>query len=1307
MSSLNKLAIRGIRSFDDKQISVIEFFSPVTVIVGHNGSGKTTIIECLKYATTGEQPAGTRGGAFVHDPKMANEKEVKAQVKLRFFAANGTRMLVVRNLSVTVKKAGLTMKTLESILGLADNEGNNGKRAVISTKCAEMDTEIPQLLGVSKAVLENVIFCHQEDSYWPLSEPSVLKKKFDEIFEATRYTKALDSIKVLRKERMSELNAEKERLVGLSREKAHADKLKNRISELKSTIAAKEVEYEQVKNQHDSLAEANRKFYEYSSKFREIYVKVGSLEEKEQRLRNDREEAMLNLQAIPGTDEELESRRRHFDDHINSQKQKKRLEDTRKQDLEDELGSAREGHKELLARQGALTAEAEAQNRRIVEREQLIHEISEKYDIKGFSHSPLERDKVMEFITRLGDAQRKQRAELERLQSELRVKTDEYNRKLRQLDSELESHRLQKSTLRDQIAERQSSITDGERRLDEQQTLQADLRSLQADIQEKRNRVEKIKNDISSSNYDARLNEKTERSRALEDKREQLNSEMRNLTMHADAGIKLDLKRGEIKTRTTEIQNILDIADAKFKKLAGKHLTAENMEHDIDSHIITKEQEQNKVEHLAVTTSSDLRKVEATLTDLKLQVRRKQEDVKKAEGSMKQEIKEYSSLEEGIGVATDEVNFRKEKVGNTKGASQIYESILRLGKEKHVCKACNRRLEIDELDEFEKYLKGLIQEYKEDQSSEESDSSEKLLKEWEEELERLQELRHKQALLNQIRAKDIPDLEEQIREQEEMLPQLGRDAEEAQGRLEKIKKEMRDVQTLKQQATTVARMQREIDRAKQEIASLEIDLASVGSTRSIEDVHTELEDVSTNLRTNERERQHLMQERDRQLGALRAQENVLHQMELNERDMTTKLREMTKLEEQIVAYKKDITTFTGRLKNVESKFTEAQAPINALEQEFKVLESELNARTLQAQSLSQELNMVVDKLGQVNKGVERYIKERRARELESCNEMIEQTDATIQDLSERIEDVRTSIAKIDKEISESGSTIANLRENLRVRRIEKEIKKTQEEIASYDMEEAAKAKRNFESRWDVVKKKEDELKAAYSHMDGAIVSLKSQLQSLESDFKEFKDVNKKYTDQLIRVKMSDMANNDLEKYAKALDNAIMKYHTLKMEEVNDTMKHLWNKTYQGTDIDGIKIRSDIEGGASKRSYNYRVVMVKDQVEMDMRGRCSAGQKMLASIIIRLALSDSFSQNCGILALDEPTNALDIENIDALAASLIDIINERKNNSNFQLVIITHDENFLRKLGQADVMEHYWRVSRDARQKSLIERERFR
>ena len=32
--------------------------------------------------------------------------------------------------------------------------------------------------------------------------------------------------------------------------------------------------------------------------------------------------------------------------------------------------------------------------------------------------------------------------------------------------------------------------------------------------------------------------------------------------------------------------------------------------------------------------------------------------------------------------------------------------------------------------------------------------------------------------------------------------------------------------------------------------------------------------------------------------------------------------------------------------------------------------------------------------------------------------------------------------------------------------------------------------------------------------------------------------------------------------------------------------------------------------------------------------------MLASIVFRLALSESFGNNCGVLALDEPTSNLD-------------------------------------------------------------------
>jgi DNA repair protein RAD50 len=55
-------------------------------------------------------------------------------------------------------------------------------------------------MHASRAILENVIFCHQEDTNWPFSEASVLKKVFDEIFDTTKYTKSLEDLKETIKE---------------------------------------------------------------------------------------------------------------------------------------------------------------------------------------------------------------------------------------------------------------------------------------------------------------------------------------------------------------------------------------------------------------------------------------------------------------------------------------------------------------------------------------------------------------------------------------------------------------------------------------------------------------------------------------------------------------------------------------------------------------------------------------------------------------------------------------------------------------------------------------------------------------------------------------------------------------------------------------------------------------------------------------------------------------------------------------------------------------------------------------------------
>jgi DNA repair protein RAD50 len=146
---------------------------------------------------------------------------------------------------------------------------------------------------------------------------------------------------------------------------------------------------------------------------------------------------------------------------------------------------------------------------------------------------------------------------------------------------------------------------------------------------------------------------------------------------------------------------------------------------------------------------------------------------------------------------------------------------------------------------------------------------------------------------------------------------------------------------------------------------------------------------------------------------------------------------------------------------------------------------------------------------------------------------------------------------------------------------------------------------------------------------------------------------------------------------------LQNFHTLKIKEINKIIRELWQMTYQGQDIDTIELESgigDLEGDgattastAGSRSYNYRVVMRKGDLPLDMRGRCSAGQKVLAAIVIRLALAETFCLNCGILALDEPTTNLDEPNKHGLAKALARLIMSRSKQQNFQLICITHDE----------------------------------
>ncbi|CAG9478180.1 unnamed protein product [Plasmodium vivax] len=247
---------------------------------------------------------------------------------------------------------------------------------------------------------------------------------------------------------------------------------------------------------------------------------------------------------------------------------------------------------------------------------------------------------------------------------------------------------------------------------------------------------------------------------------------------------------------------------------------------------------------------------------------------------------------------------------------------------------------------------------------------------------------------------------------------------------------------------------------------------------------------------------------------------------------------------------------------------------------------------------------------------------------------------------------------------------------------------------------------------DLHSKATTSLKMKEAEMKGKIELRKEYIDKLTSEMNSdtYADVEKKYKKKIIEIFVYKNVIKDICNFYNSFDQAIIKFHSLKMQEINLSIRNLWRRVYNSADIDYIYIKSEAQTESNgkvqqRRSYNYRVVMVKDNCELDMKGRCSSGQKVLSSIIIRLALAESFSIKCGILALDEPTTNLDKSNSKNLASLIANIVDLRKDSSAFQLILITHDTHFVDVLSQYGLTNCFYKVRKNRRGYSTIARVR--
>ena len=273
-------------------------------------------------------------------------------------------MVVIRSMEVTQKKTTASFKALDGIIRTQDP--NTGERVSLSHKCTELDRQIPALMGVSKPILEHVVFCHQEDSSWPLQEGAVLKKRFDDIFDSTRYAKALEAIKASRKEYAAQVKDLRADLEGLKSHKHAASGFLEEMEQCKDQISEMDDEIQRclegMEREKEIAAEANKELTEIADFDYRVEMKQQEVEKEEAVLTSQREMLGQDDMTDKCSYDELKTMLRELNDKHHGNQAERELKEKERQmeEIGKELERARNMSNDLNAKKGKLEAERDA-----------------------------------------------------------------------------------------------------------------------------------------------------------------------------------------------------------------------------------------------------------------------------------------------------------------------------------------------------------------------------------------------------------------------------------------------------------------------------------------------------------------------------------------------------------------------------------------------------------------------------------------------------------------------------------------------------------------------------------------------------------------------------------------------------------------------------------------------------------------------------------------------------------------------------------------------------------------------------------
>ncbi|CAH1974539.1 unnamed protein product [Acanthoscelides obtectus] len=1153
MSHLNALTICGVRLFSPEENQKVLFSTPVTLFLGRNGCGKTTIIECIRYALTGEIPAGTNNGhGFLNDRDMTHV--TKGNVKLKYTDNIGNVITVSRFMQVQKKDDGkMQFRSLDVNIR---KHAPDGETNDISGRCVDADNFCCNSLGVSKSILNNVLFCHQENSYWPLDEPKKLKEKFDEIFEAVKYNKYIDFVR-------KDIKNRKLKIKVFQRKVETRRIIKDEVEKCRAKFEARQIELNEIQNSIQEKSDEIKRLEDRRNEICDLKESIGSLQrnliQKQTESKGLQGQQGILLKKITlvfeGTDDDLQNR-------IKSFKQLQQVE-------EDNIKQLEQKNKEIIAENNTVgvaiqkiqmkIGELKEEQKQHRNKQQKVKVLVEKLRNKLDINRNIDWESTEEIADELESAIQKLEVEYAKL---VRDKEEEEKELQNQIDTAREkfvSVRQIRRSKKGLVREYGGKARDIKYQLDQ-------LGSSDSQLKIVGDKIEKLQTTLSS---------------------------LKSSFSERDKNIEIDKLKGAI-----------DAKEQSLEKLEREHrILQQNYHH-----------EQNLEREIAAVAEKEM------------------------------EINKIKSKHAS--------NFNLLFDDDTPG-SNFKSSVQRIQNEEEAkCK-----------------LKPISEEI--------------------------------ETLTN----RKIPELEEEVKKLEEEYNEKQMELASDKAQLELPQKKVEVCKNVISDATLLDRYIDEIKSSKENIEKYRSQIVTVPSERSREEAEAEIDAGKAELSNLKHQYESCKKMLDQHRERCQQLNDQIQKETKKQLDIQKLLQERPMLETQLKEFEEKLSALKSELEELEDQVRECNKQLNtAIEERQSVVKKNNKLKNEENLKINANKTLLAD-IKKLYNAIETYVRNNTEGELDLTVEKLAKLKIKEKDLDDQKNAIIDSISTTKQNLAKKETEYRNLTDNVTLRELKVSEKKLIDEIR--DLENNIKG---FNYRSLRTEKIEIDKKLEKAHRE--INTLTGKQEEVERAIKEFqvdlkkpekKDAYKNYLKQYHELVVEEHMVEDLGTYINVLEKCVLKFLEDRMVHINRIIKELWRETYKGNDIDYIEIQTneDMQGGGlnKRRTYNYKVVQVENTIELEMRGRCSAGQKVLACLIIRIALAEAFSSHCRILALDEPTTYLDKKNIISLSDTLANLVLAK----NFQLLVLTHNEEFLSGLTRSLDTDGYWEVKRNRSGFSTVER----